>query len=97
MTREAVNELIARQVEEAAKAHDAVKNLEPLVEGRGEHEDENGDDYRGGIGGGNGKGGRRFNNNPRDNCERKPAFKRQNVRNQNVARDYTADNYDRKG
>nr|GEX85438.1 putative polyprotein [Tanacetum cinerariifolium] len=67
MTREEVNELIARRVAEALEARDAVRNLEPFVEGRGEQEDKNGDDYGGGIkrrnrnrgngnGGGNGNG-----------------------------------------
>ncbi|GJX52025.1 hypothetical protein Tco_0280394 [Tanacetum coccineum] len=54
MTREAVNELIACQVAEALEARDASRNLEPLVEGGGEQEDKNGDDYEGGNGGGNG-------------------------------------------
>ncbi|GJU42390.1 putative reverse transcriptase domain-containing protein [Tanacetum coccineum] len=53
MTREVVNELIDRRVAEAFKARDAARNLEPLVEGRGEQEDEDGDDYEGGNGGGN--------------------------------------------
>ncbi|GJX53871.1 putative reverse transcriptase domain-containing protein [Tanacetum coccineum] len=57
MTREAVNELIARRVAEALEARDATRNLEPLVEGGGEQEDENGDDYEGGNRGGNGNGG----------------------------------------
>nr|GEU86119.1 retrovirus-related Pol polyprotein from transposon 17.6 [Tanacetum cinerariifolium] len=35
---------------------------------------------------------RRFDNNPRDNRGQQPAFKRQNVRGQNVARAYTAGN-----
>ncbi|GJY65260.1 putative reverse transcriptase domain-containing protein [Tanacetum coccineum] len=53
MTREAVNELIKRRVAEALEAHDAARNLEPLVESGGEQGDENGDDYEGGNGGGN--------------------------------------------
>ncbi|GKA05362.1 putative reverse transcriptase domain-containing protein [Tanacetum coccineum] len=57
MTREVVNELIDRRVAEALEAHDVGRNLEPLVEGKGEQEDENGDDYKGGNGGGNGNGG----------------------------------------
>ncbi|GKE76019.1 putative reverse transcriptase domain-containing protein [Tanacetum coccineum] len=40
---------------------------------------------------------RRFDNNPRDNRGQKPAFKRQNVRGQNVARAYTTGNNKRKG
>ncbi|GKA81843.1 hypothetical protein Tco_0788535 [Tanacetum coccineum] len=36
MTHEAVNELIARQVVEVLETRDAARNLEPLVEGRGE-------------------------------------------------------------
>nr|GEY72633.1 hypothetical protein [Tanacetum cinerariifolium] len=57
MTREEVNELIARRVAEALEARDAVRNLEPLVEGGGEQEDKNGDDYGGGIRRRNGNGG----------------------------------------
>ncbi|GKE20562.1 hypothetical protein Tco_1432074, partial [Tanacetum coccineum] len=57
MTREAVNELIARRVTEALEARDAARNLEPLVEGGGEQEEENGDNYKGGNGGGNRNGG----------------------------------------
>nr|GEV51407.1 hypothetical protein [Tanacetum cinerariifolium] len=40
---------------------------------------------------------RRFDNNPRDNRAQQPAFKRQNVGGQNVARAYTARNNERKG
>ncbi|GJT68274.1 hypothetical protein Tco_1019754 [Tanacetum coccineum] len=57
MTCEAVNELIARQVTKMLEAYDTARNIKPLVEGRGEQEDENGDDYEGGNGGGNGNGG----------------------------------------
>ncbi|GJV73409.1 hypothetical protein Tco_1493404, partial [Tanacetum coccineum] len=57
MTREAVNELIERRVAEALEARDATRNLEPLLKGRGEQEDRNGDDYEGGKGGGNKNGG----------------------------------------
>ncbi|GJW41603.1 putative reverse transcriptase domain-containing protein [Tanacetum coccineum] len=59
MTRETVNELISRRVAEALEAHDAARNLELLVEGGGDQEDENGDDYEGGNEGvnGNGNGG----------------------------------------
>nr|GEY61346.1 hypothetical protein [Tanacetum cinerariifolium]GEY70038.1 hypothetical protein [Tanacetum cinerariifolium] len=53
MTREVVKELISRRVTEALEAHDAAKNLEPLVKGGGKQEVKNGDDYGGGIGGGN--------------------------------------------
>nr|GEV70339.1 hypothetical protein [Tanacetum cinerariifolium] len=42
MTCETVNELIDRQVAEALEAHDATRNLEPLVEGGGEQDDGNG-------------------------------------------------------
>ncbi|GKF48168.1 putative reverse transcriptase domain-containing protein, partial [Tanacetum coccineum] len=47
MIRKAVNELIAHRVAEALEAHDAARNLKPLVESGGEQEDENGDDYEG--------------------------------------------------
>ncbi|GKF01387.1 hypothetical protein Tco_0028310 [Tanacetum coccineum] len=40
---------------------------------------------------------RRFNNNPRDNRRQQPAFKRQNIGGQNVARAYTAGNNEKKG
>ncbi|GJT98326.1 putative reverse transcriptase domain-containing protein [Tanacetum coccineum] len=40
---------------------------------------------------------RRFNNNPSDNHGQQPAFKRQNVGGQNVARAYTAKNNKKKG
>ncbi|GJR92588.1 cyclin [Tanacetum coccineum] len=63
MTREAVNELIARRVAEVLKARDAARNLEPLAEGGDEQEDENGDDYEGGNGGGNINGGVNRNGN----------------------------------
>nr|GEY74411.1 putative reverse transcriptase domain-containing protein [Tanacetum cinerariifolium] len=68
MTREAVNELIARRVAKALEARDATINLEPLAEGEDEQGGENGDDYEGrnrgvnwngndnGNGGGNGNG-----------------------------------------
>ncbi|GKB00536.1 hypothetical protein Tco_0828529 [Tanacetum coccineum] len=75
MIREAVNELIARRVAEALEARDSARNLKPLVEGRGEQEDENGDNYEGGNGGvngneGNGNGGKgngRGNSNGNNN------------------------------
>ncbi|GJS45702.1 hypothetical protein Tco_0595823 [Tanacetum coccineum] len=51
MTREVVNELIDRRVAEALEARDTARNLEPLMEGGGEQEYENGDDYEGGNGG----------------------------------------------
>ncbi|GJZ59147.1 hypothetical protein Tco_0614963, partial [Tanacetum coccineum] len=51
MTRESVNELIACRVAKTLEACDAARNLEPLVEGRGEQEDKNGDDYAGRNGG----------------------------------------------
>ncbi|GKD30072.1 hypothetical protein Tco_1240850 [Tanacetum coccineum] len=54
MTREAVDNLIARRVAEALEARDAARNLEPLVEGGNEQEDKNSDDYEGGNRGGNG-------------------------------------------
>ncbi|GKA56624.1 putative reverse transcriptase domain-containing protein [Tanacetum coccineum] len=38
-----------------------------------------------------------FDNNPRDNHGQQPAFKRQNVRGQNVARAYTTGSNERKG
>ncbi|GKD99711.1 hypothetical protein Tco_1387695 [Tanacetum coccineum] len=66
MTREAVNKLIARRVAEALEARDTARNLEPLVEGRGEQEDKNGDDYEGGNGGGNGNGGVNVNGGNRN-------------------------------
>ncbi|GJV85282.1 hypothetical protein Tco_1525180 [Tanacetum coccineum] len=43
------------------------------------------------------QGNRRFNNNSRDNRGQQPAFKRQNVRGQNVARAYTAGNNEKNG
>ncbi|GJZ27826.1 hypothetical protein Tco_0572473 [Tanacetum coccineum] len=39
---------------------------------------------------------RRLDNNPRDNREQQPVFKRQNVGGQNVARAYTAGNNEKK-
>nr|GEW50275.1 putative reverse transcriptase domain-containing protein [Tanacetum cinerariifolium] len=66
MTREAVNELIARRVAEALETHDAARNLDPLVEGGDEQGDENGGNSNGngnGNGGGNGYGN--HNMNPR--------------------------------
>ncbi|GJT14033.1 putative reverse transcriptase domain-containing protein [Tanacetum coccineum] len=56
MKREVVNELIDRRVAEALETRDIARNLEPLVEGGGEQEDKNGDDYEGGNGGGNDNG-----------------------------------------
>nr|GEU88433.1 reverse transcriptase domain-containing protein [Tanacetum cinerariifolium] len=53
MTREAVDNLIARRVAETLEAHDDARNLEPLAEGGDDQGDENGDDYEGGNGGGN--------------------------------------------
>ncbi|GKF79791.1 hypothetical protein Tco_0235359, partial [Tanacetum coccineum] len=72
MTREAVNGLINRCVVEALEAHDAARNLEPLVESRGEQGDENGDDNEGGNRGvngnrGNGSGGGKGNGNDNGN------------------------------
>nr|GEX20304.1 putative reverse transcriptase domain-containing protein [Tanacetum cinerariifolium] len=43
------------------------------------------------------KNKRMFDNNPRDNHVQQPAFKRQNVRGQNVAKAYTARNNKKKG
>ncbi|GKC90610.1 putative reverse transcriptase domain-containing protein [Tanacetum coccineum] len=43
------------------------------------------------------KNKRRFDNNPSDNRGQQPAFKRQNVGGQNVARAYTAENNKKKG
>nr|GEV27317.1 hypothetical protein [Tanacetum cinerariifolium] len=43
------------------------------------------------------KNKRRFDNNPRDNRRQQPAFKRQNVGGQNVARAYMVENNVRKG
>ncbi|GJT42123.1 putative reverse transcriptase domain-containing protein [Tanacetum coccineum] len=63
MTREVVNELIDRRVAKALEAHDAARNLKPLVEGGGEPEDENGDGYEGRNGGGNRNGGMNRNGN----------------------------------
>ncbi|GKB35459.1 hypothetical protein Tco_0880401, partial [Tanacetum coccineum] len=63
MTREVVNELIHGQVAEALEARDAVRNLEPLVEGEDAQEDENGDDYERGNRNGNGNGGVNRNGN----------------------------------
>ncbi|GJR81867.1 putative reverse transcriptase domain-containing protein [Tanacetum coccineum] len=40
---------------------------------------------------------RRFDNNPRENSGQQPAFKRQNVGGQNVAKAYTAGNNEKKG
>ncbi|GJY93346.1 hypothetical protein Tco_0509128 [Tanacetum coccineum] len=53
MTYEGINKLIARQVAEALEARDAARNLEHLAKGWDEQEDENGNDYEGGNGGGN--------------------------------------------
>ncbi|GJW33803.1 putative reverse transcriptase domain-containing protein [Tanacetum coccineum] len=58
MTREAVNELIARQVAEALEAREAARNLKPITEGGDDQGGKNGDDYEGGNGGGNGNGNR---------------------------------------
>ncbi|GJU85023.1 putative reverse transcriptase domain-containing protein, partial [Tanacetum coccineum] len=57
MIHEAVNELIECRVTEALDAHDAARNLEPLMESGGEQGDKNGDNYEGGNGGVNGNGG----------------------------------------
>ncbi|GKB27806.1 putative reverse transcriptase domain-containing protein [Tanacetum coccineum] len=197
MKREVVNELIDRRVAKALETRDAARNLEPLVEGGGEQEGENGGANRnegnGNGNGGNGNGGgddngngngngggngynfrgndltayirrfqelvllctkivpdeedkverfigglpdniqvnvitaeptrlqdeilvannlmdpklkgyarndenkRSFDNNPRDNRWQQPAFKRQNVGGQNVARSYTAESIERRG
>ncbi|GKA95978.1 putative reverse transcriptase domain-containing protein [Tanacetum coccineum] len=43
------------------------------------------------------KNKRRLENNPRNNHRQQPAFKRQNVRGQNIARVYTARNNEKKG
>ncbi|GKB00828.1 putative reverse transcriptase domain-containing protein [Tanacetum coccineum] len=43
------------------------------------------------------KNKRRFDNNPRDNRGQQSAFKRQNVRGQNVARAYTTGNNEKRG
>nr|GEY09074.1 putative reverse transcriptase domain-containing protein [Tanacetum cinerariifolium] len=68
MTREAVNELIARQVAEALEACDFARNLKPFVEGGGEQEDEIGDDYEGNRNRGvNGNGGGYDNRNGNGN------------------------------
>nr|GEV56870.1 putative reverse transcriptase domain-containing protein [Tanacetum cinerariifolium] len=56
MTREAVDNLIARRVVEALESHDAAINLEPLVEGGDEQGGKNGDDYEVGNKGGDGNG-----------------------------------------
>ncbi|GJU15499.1 hypothetical protein Tco_1143465 [Tanacetum coccineum] len=56
MTREVVNELIARRVAEALESRDVAKNLKPLAKGEDEQGDKNGDDYEGVNGGGNGNG-----------------------------------------
>nr|GEZ38068.1 hypothetical protein [Tanacetum cinerariifolium] len=45
----------------------------------------------------NAKNKRRFDNNPRDNRAQQPAFKRQKVRGQNLARAYTTGSNERKG
>ncbi|GKG54104.1 hypothetical protein Tco_0557627, partial [Tanacetum coccineum] len=45
MIRKEVNELIDHRVAEALEARDTTRNLEPLVEGEGEHGDENDDNY----------------------------------------------------
>nr|GEY58533.1 hypothetical protein [Tanacetum cinerariifolium] len=60
MTREAVNKLIDRRVAKTLEASNAIINLEPLVEGRGEQEYENGDDYEGGNGNGGVNGSERM-------------------------------------
>ncbi|GKA20676.1 putative reverse transcriptase domain-containing protein [Tanacetum coccineum] len=63
MTREVINELIARRVAEALEACDTARNLEPLAEGRDEQGGKNGDDYEGGDGNGNGNRGVNGNRN----------------------------------
>ncbi|GJW90854.1 hypothetical protein Tco_0168407 [Tanacetum coccineum] len=74
MTREAVDNLIARRVAEALEARDAARNLEPLAEGGDEQGGKNGVDYEGGNGGGdgngNGNGGVNGNGNGRGNDNR---------------------------
>ncbi|GJY98056.1 putative reverse transcriptase domain-containing protein [Tanacetum coccineum] len=59
MTREVINELIDRRVAEALEAHDAGRNLEPLVEGNG-----HGGNRNWGV---NGNGNGRGNSNGNDN------------------------------
>nr|GEW48359.1 hypothetical protein [Tanacetum cinerariifolium] len=67
MTREAVNELIARRVAEALEARDATINLEPLSEGEDEQGGKNGDDYEGRNGGVNWNGNDNRNGGGNDN------------------------------
>ncbi|GJV48070.1 putative reverse transcriptase domain-containing protein [Tanacetum coccineum] len=62
MTREGINELIARHMIEALEARDVAINLEPLVEGGDDQGDENGVDHHGGVNG-NGNGGTNGNRN----------------------------------
>ncbi|GJS25468.1 putative reverse transcriptase domain-containing protein [Tanacetum coccineum] len=63
MTREAIDDEVARRVAEALATRDAAMNLEPLAKSGDEHEDENDDDNESGNGndgngnGGNGNGG----------------------------------------
>nr|GEW26856.1 retrotransposon protein, putative, Ty3-gypsy subclass [Tanacetum cinerariifolium] len=66
MAREAVNKLIERRVAEALEARDATRNLEPIVEGKCEQEDENrgnGNRENGNRGNGNGGGNGNENGN----------------------------------
>nr|GEV12423.1 copia protein [Tanacetum cinerariifolium] len=69
ITREVVNKLIARLVAEALETRDAARNLEPLVEGRGEYEDVNGggNGNKGANGNGNDNGNGGGNENGNDN------------------------------
>ncbi|GJS65618.1 hypothetical protein Tco_0680182 [Tanacetum coccineum] len=70
MIREAIDDLIARQVAEALEARDAAMNLETLAEGNGGNGNGgNGRNENGGDGGneGNGNGGRNKNENGNGN------------------------------
>ncbi|GKE10024.1 putative reverse transcriptase domain-containing protein [Tanacetum coccineum] len=64
MTREAIDDKVARRVAEALATRDAAMNLEPLAKSGDEHEDENDDDNESGNGNdGNGNGGNRNGGN----------------------------------
>ncbi|GJT72050.1 putative reverse transcriptase domain-containing protein [Tanacetum coccineum] len=54
--RDQGHKIVASSQHEALEARDAARNLETLVEGGGEQEDENGDDFTGGNRGGNRNG-----------------------------------------
>nr|GEV99653.1 reverse transcriptase domain-containing protein [Tanacetum cinerariifolium] len=95
MTREAVNELIDRRVAEALETHDVARNLKPPMEDAIRIANNLMDQKLKGYAW-NAKNKRRFDNNPRDSREQKPYFKRQNIRDQSVARAYTVGNNEKR-